>query len=90
MKSKPNDVATISFILETVEYVQMEDFKYLSWIGNSLVGDRQTVRLETETENNIPLQTAGYGYILLCSVLHSTAMKSKFILPWQSTTTIIT
>ena len=50
MKSKPNDVATISFILETVEYVQMEDFKYLSWIGNSLVGDRQTVRPETETE----------------------------------------
>ena len=88
LKSKPNDVTTISFILETLEYVQMEDFKYLSWIGNSLVGDRPTVRPETERIIFYSRQPVLYIYILYS--LNSSAMKSKFILPWQSTFTIIT
>ena len=53
LKSKPNDVTTISFILETLEYVQMEDFKYLSWIGNSLEGTVRQSDLRPETEKII-------------------------------------
>ena len=68
LKSKPNDVTTISFILETLEYVQMEDFKYLSWIGNSLVGDCPTVRPETERIIFYTRQPSVY-YILSTPVL---------------------